>query len=85
MDRTIPPGIPAGEDAGAVVGVEDPDNTEHNRSKVSSKARLGRSPEDRIKDRAARSARIGGRMTGPAAVQEGRIDPIGPNSAVRAR
>jgi len=85
VDRTILPGIPAGEDAGAVVGV-DPDNTEHNRSKASSKAsskaKLAKNRDGRIKGRAApQSARTGGRITDPVGVPEG---PTGPNSVVRA-
>ena len=81
MDRTILPGIPAGEDAGAVVGV-DPDNTEHNRSKASSKAKRAKNRDGRIKGRAApQSARTGGRITDPVGVPEG---PTGPNSVVRA-
>ena len=82
MDRIIPPGIPEGEDAGAVVGVVGPDNTEHNRSKASSKAKLAKNRDGRIKGRAApQSARTGGRITDPVGVPEG---PTGPNSVVRA-
>lgn len=84
MDRTIPPGIPGGEDAGAVVGVVGPDSMEHNRIVVSSKVRLVKTREGRNRDqhKAVQLDRTGDLVTGPAHVLVGQI---GPSSAVRAR
>ncbi len=61
MDRTIPPGIPGGEDAGAVVGVVGPDSmgrsntTDSNRVNQGSKGRA-----DTATSREAPVVRIGG-------------------------
>lgn len=81
MDRTIPPGIPGGEDAGADVGVVGPDSKGRNSTtvrvkgsqdsthKVASKAKVA--PEDRLGDTGA------GREAGPG-------DRVGRSSVGRA-
>lgn len=83
MDRTIPPGIPAGEDAGAVVGVVGPDSMEHNRIVVSSKDSLAKRRVGRSRDQVVPLDRIGVPEVDLVVVlAAGRIVP---SSAVRER
>ncbi len=69
MDRTIPPGIPGGEDAGAVVGVVDPDST--GRSNIMDNSRAKPDQAHRVVSRAmaAPADRTGVRVDGPAGLE----------------
>lgn len=70
MDRTIPPGAPEGEDAGAVVGVGAPDSTDRSSPTASNKAN-----PDKARTRASRAkAALAGRI---AVAVPGRPDPEG--------
>lgn len=72
MDRTIPPGIPGGEDAGAVVGVVGLDSKGRNSIMANNKATLGhRRTADRAK--ADPEGRIGVREADLADVPVDRI------------
>lgn len=81
MDRTIPPGTPGGEDAGAVVGVVDPDSTGRNSTRDISKANPGRTHNLASKAIAVPEARTGV----PVDARRDREGRTGKSSAVRAR
>ena len=64
MDRTIPPGIPGGEDAGAVVGVVGLDNVGRNSPKGSNRANPGN--KRKVDNRA--KGKVASRIAAPAVV-----------------
>lgn len=82
MDRTILPGIPAGEDVGAVVGVEGPDSKGRNNTTVKIRVNRDSTRKAGSRDKAVLEGRTAATGADP---EVGPEDPAARNSVGRGR